>query len=315
MYILFLLVYNNYIENKYKGDVIIIKNNTYKNKNWLVKEYSLHGSSTIARKCNVDDSTIIYWLKKFNIKIRTRKESLSITDSRKNLANRNYFKNINTPQKAYWLGFLMADCTIINKGNGIYYFSFELSIKDKNIVEQFAKDIEFQGKIYYTKNKVRLFINDTLFTKNLMKYGIIENKTGKEIFPNIKEKYNKYFILGFFDGDGSIMFYNNKQRIRSRFHIVSCNEKILKQIKEELSIKANVIFTENSLHRKYTGCNEIYELETSTLSNIMKIYDYFYYNENIFYMKRKYNKFLELKKHYVKNPTNLKRYSPNFIEI
>ena len=295
--------------------MIIIKNNIYKNKDWLMKEYSLHGSSTIAKKCNVDDSTIIYWLKKFNIKTRTRGESLSITDSRKNIADRDYFKNINSAQKAYWLGFLMADCTIINKGNGIYYFSFELSIKDKNIIEQFAKDIKFQGKIYYNKNKARLFINDTLFTKNLIKYGIIENRTNKKIFPNIKEKYNKYFILGFFDGDGSIMFYDNKQRIRSRFHIVSCNEEILKKIKEELSTKANVIFTKSSLHKKYTGCKKAYELETSTLSNIMKIYDYFYYNENIFYMKRKYDKFLELKKHYVKNPTNLKRYSPNFIEI
>lgn len=40
--------------------------------------------------------------------------------------------------------------------------------------------------------------------KDLSKYGIIPNKTGKEIFPIDKIPYNMYphFLRGFFDGDG-----------------------------------------------------------------------------------------------------------------
>ena len=45
----------------------------YKNKEWLNNMYNQYGSSYIAKLCEVDDSTIIYWLKKFNIKNKNKK--------------------------------------------------------------------------------------------------------------------------------------------------------------------------------------------------------------------------------------------------
>lgn len=287
----------------------------WQNKKWLEKEYNKYGSSTIANKLGINDATIMYWLKKFNIKTRTRSESLKITQNRKGLVNREYFKTIDTEEKAYWLGFLIADGSLNKKKYG-YHTSFELSIQDKSVVEKFAEDISYKGKIYLTNTRARLSISDTIFSSELLKYGFSNQKTFNEKFPDkeiIDKSLIKYFILGYFDGDGSIMFYKEKNRVRARFHLVCGNRNFLEKIKEVLE-ENGIKFSKKSLHKKYTGCKDVYELESSSLENIVKIADYFYFNNIYFSMNRKKDKFKEIINHYKKNPLNIKRYSPNFME-
>ena len=64
------------------------------------------GKSTveIAKLLNACDTGILKILKQFNCKIRTKKECSTIYT-----LNENYFEKIDTPRKAYWLGFLYAD--------------------------------------------------------------------------------------------------------------------------------------------------------------------------------------------------------------
>ena len=42
---------------------------------------------------------------------------------------------------------------------------------------------------------------------DLEKYGIIENKTWNMLIKNIPKEYYYSFLLGYFDGDGSIYSY------------------------------------------------------------------------------------------------------------
>jgi len=51
----------------------------YKNKNWLYEQYIIKklSSPKIARICNTGKTTILTWLKKFNIPTRTIKEATS----------------------------------------------------------------------------------------------------------------------------------------------------------------------------------------------------------------------------------------------
>lgn len=272
----------------------------WKNKQWLETEYQKFGSSTIAKQFNIDDSTIIYWLKKFNIPIRTKRESELISKSKHVSVDEDYFKNIDIPKKAYWLGFLMADGCIREYKKECYQLCFELAIRDRNIIEKFAKDINFNGKIYYTKSKARLIFANYNFCQKLMYYGIVPNKTGKESFSNIPQIYYRDFIRGYFDGDGSIMFYdkNNKSsenRIRARFHVVCANKIFLETIKNILEDIANIAFSSKALHKKYVNSN-VFELETSSIKRIIKIYNSLYYT-NCICMERKYNKFQLLVNH------------------
>lgn len=287
----------------------------YKDKTWLEEMYKEYGSSHIAKICNVDDKTIIYWLKKYNIKIRTRSESLKITKSRKYHLNEDYFKNIDSSEKAYFLGLLMADGTMREHKNSCYQLSLELKQDDKYIIDIFNNCIESNYKVVisnnsnYNSKRARLIITNFNFASNLLNHGVVPHKTGKETVPLIDANFNKDFIRGFFDGDGSIQFTDTGKRVRSRFHLVSCSYNVLFQIKSILESEANVIFTEKSIHLKSNTSN-IYELETSTLPEIAKIYDYLYYDKCL-HLKRKeliFNTFLQ---YYKTSSLLIKRYSPN----
>lgn len=285
---------------------------SWQTKEWLETEYAKYGSSTIAKKCGVDDSTIIYWLDKFCIPKRTRSESLKRTQNRIHDVDISYFAEIDTPQKAYWLGFIVADGSIRHPREDIYYTDFELAIADKEAVQRFADDIGY-GKILIDDRRARCNVNNISFTKNLLKLGVCSNKTGHEVFPSLSKDLIRYFILGFFDGDGSIMYYEKETRIRSRFHMVCANKDFLKHIESILSIEADVNFTEKSLHKKYAG-SDVYELETATLPNIAKIHDYFYTDCKCYHLQRKHDKFKKLMNHYLEMPRLIKRYSPNCLE-
>lgn len=283
--------------------MIALDDKLYKNKEWLKEHYENYGCSYISKLCNVDEKTILYWLKKFNIKIRSRSESLKLSKANHHFVNENYFKVIDDPHKAYWLGFLMADGTMREYKENCYQLSFELKSNDSYIIEQFNKDIESSYSIINDGMRSRLIITNSNFCKPLIELGIMPYKTGKEHFPNIPNEYKRDFIRGFFDGDGSIIF-SKKNRTRCRFHIVSCSFDILKDIMKNLP--AN--FTEKSLHCK-TNASHIYELELSTLPEIAKIYDYLYY-DNCICLKRKEDIFKNFLEEYKKSKLLIKRYSP-----
>lgn len=280
----------------------------WQNKDWLETAYQTQGSSSIAKKFGIDDSTIIYWLKKFQIPIRTRKESLQIKFYNRRSFDRQYFKIINSPDKAYWLGYLIADGTMREYMPKHYQTCLELGIKDKQVVENFAKDIKLDIKIQYTKTKARLIITDTEFASYLLFLGMIPRKTGKEQYPNIPSKFNRDFIRGYFDGDGCIRF-TIKPRVRSKFHIVCANYDFLLNIKTILEKEANVVFSPAALHKKYTKDTKVWELETANLPNIAKIYDYLYPAKR--FLKRKKSKFDQFLQYYIKSKRVIKRYSPN----
>lgn len=283
----------------------------WQDKEWLQEEYKKYGTSTIAKKCGIDDATVAYWLKKFKIKMRSRSESITITHNRTHDVDVDYFKEIDSPEKAYWLGYLMADGSIRHPRSNIYYTDLELGIVDKEALQHFANNINY-GNLTVDDHRARCNINNTAFTKNLMKWGVCQNKTGNESFPHLNKKLKRYFILGYFDGDGSIMFYQHNTHIRSRFHLVCMNKDMLESVKAVLEKDARVQFSPSSLHLKSTG--NVYELETATFPNIAKIHDYFYQDCESYYLERKRKKFEQLIEHYITMPRLIRRYSPNCLE-
>ena len=52
--------------------------------------------------------------------------------------NKNYFSNIDTRNKAYWLGFISADGYVVsNKSGGNFELGIELSYKDRDHLKAF----------------------------------------------------------------------------------------------------------------------------------------------------------------------------------
>lgn len=130
--------------------------------------------------------------------------------------NPHYFKDINTKEKAYWLGFIYADGSISYKAGGNRYnnrnlrFRFGLNAKDIesiNAVDLLASKLGLASKFVNIKtNGLYGFeiVSDRL-VNHLVEHGLIigRKKTYQIELPPLENcELLLAFLLGFFDGDG-----------------------------------------------------------------------------------------------------------------
>jgi hypothetical protein len=201
--------------------------------------------------------------------------------------NENYFESINSNNKAYVLGFIYADGCVYNN-----YLSIWLSDKDIEILKFIKKELDYEGKIYSHHSKVKnkkyvgISISSKKIVNDLIKLGVVRNKTydAKEL-PIYKNEYESAFLLGFFDGDGSI--YSNDNRGYAEYTVsFSCNKSVLKEIK---GILVNYKISSSNIRHRHNN-DESCMLEIRGNKNIEKIYNLFYSNTE-FYLKRKKERF------------------------
>jgi len=210
--------------------------------------------------------------------------------------NSDYFKIIDSETKAYILGYLVADGSIEesvrkDRPSKLIRLRFGCVTDDDEILKLIQKEIAPNNKLRYyqpsgnRKQTTILQICDKELIKDLKElYNIKSRKTYDATFefPNIQKSYERHFIRGFIDGDGSI---------GDRHFSMICNSpKFAEQIKNKfLEIIPNlkwVIYKEN---RKFTP---YWSLHFSFNNSIKKvIFDYLYKDANTF-LTRKRNKAL-----------------------
>lgn len=239
----------------------------------------------IADKYNVTAKNVSYLFKMYGIKgIPGR------SDTRKFKANDDFFDTW-TWQMAYLLGFLIADGNI-RDGN----VRLELQEKDSEVV-YFLKDcicpnreVKFRqrhdkrtGNIY---KMVYVYFSSQKIIKKLEEFGIVPNKSGKEICPNIPDEFIPDFLRGILDGDGSIIEgkvpYRDKIYKCFKVQISSSCESFLKDL------KLKYLFGLGSVRKQGPKC---YAWSLENRPDILKILSYIY-NGN-FALQRKYQKYLD----------------------
>ena len=99
-----------------------------------------------------------------------------------------YFKIIDTEDKAYFLGFIYADGCICKASKKQYTFALKLAEQDKYILDTFKHYLKSNSIIIKTlrndgQNQFRLSVYNQTFIKNLMNQGVNEKKTFNCIFP------------------------------------------------------------------------------------------------------------------------------------
>ena len=119
--------------------------------------------------------------------------------------NERIFQNIDTEEKAYWLGFLYAD-GFISKGsrNDI---ELSLCLNDVCHLEKFKEFIGFDGKLIIDEYRCRISFKNKNMKKDLIDKGCTPQKSLTIKFPSynvVPKKLIRHFIRGYFDGDGSI---------------------------------------------------------------------------------------------------------------
>lgn len=198
----------------------------------------------------------------------------------------NYFENIDSPEKAYWLGWLISDGAITFQPNK-NKFQLELTLKaeDEDILHLLEKDLGVNNKIYDSgKCYKRFSLGSKKMIYDLVNLGVTQNKSFTVKVPSFKEEYNSAFIRGIFDGDGGFTTYyraSGQKCIELSFcgneYIISWVLNTL--IKEIPGLKQNSITKENSIKR----------IRWSSKKDIVLIRNYMYNNHNNHYLKRKYN--------------------------
>jgi DNA-binding transcriptional regulator WhiA len=199
------------------------------------------------------------------------------------------FDEIDTEEKAYYLGFIYADGYISKNG---YYLALDISKIDEYILDRLQsliylgsnRPIKGVRKNFTTgKEYVRVVISSSAVVASLIKHGVTSNKTFAIRFPTwIRPDIRRHFIRGYFDGDGTIT--NNK--MRPFFSIVSNQDfvtSLLCVLKEECGIG------ELSVH-KSVKTSDIYKFTVTKYTDIDNIYHYLYDDSNI-YLTRKQTKF------------------------
>lgn len=259
----------------------------------------------ISKDYPVSSGTIYNIIERHNVERRSNK-----INSRKYEYDRSFFKKIDTPKKAYWLGFIYADGYIAGKPEN-RRFGIALAKKDESQLIKFKNDISATYKIheyepledaYSDNNYCRIEICGKEIYNILKSHGVFPKKTDILKAPKIKDCFKSHFIRGYFDGDGSI--YSCLRNEKTNYHeyvvkIVGTID-ILDYIKD--FIEKNNIAKINKYYQRKKG-NNAYSIELSGNIQVKNFLDLIYKNSKTF-LDRKYKKYKELSKRYKNSRVN-----------
>lgn len=124
------------------------------------------------------------------------------------IQNQDYFSVIDTPSKAYFLGFIASDGCIYKRKtyNQQGILRFQIIKEDEKILQILKDELGTDIPLHHHSGKyVSLEICCEQIYKDLNELGLHERKTYGNAIPNgISNEFFKYFIRGYFDGDGTI---------------------------------------------------------------------------------------------------------------
>lgn len=206
----------------------------YKDPIWLKQKHHIErltlGQMSKLAHCN--HHSITKYMRKHNLETLDEVRYSGVT---KYTVDKHYFEKIDSSEKAYWLGYIVADGCITYEKCETYRLDFTISEQDREHLIQFKNAInsnapieervtylDATGKEY---SGVRLRINNSHMCKSLMEIGIMPRKSGNEIFPTIDERFHKDFIRGVFDGDGCFSYwFHEKNGYQCQITIVGSYE-------------------------------------------------------------------------------------------
>lgn len=228
-------------------------------------------------KYNLTNRQIHRVLEKFDKK---KTKSQAHTQSKKIVGN--YFENINTEDKAYFLGLLYADGCVNKDNNRI---SLVLQYGDKNIVEKMSEHILQENKVKYNEknNIIKLQFKYKQIKDDLIKHGCMPVKSFAIRMPTtIPKDLMRHFLRGLFDGDGCIHLYN------SPYTSATSNVEFLKELQSYLKNNLGIITDVGSdkngnpligdicFHRnghKYLFLNYLYKNSSLSINRKFKEYE------------------------------------------
>jgi hypothetical protein len=154
------------------------------------------------------EATVLRWLKDRGIEARQQPDYGGKKD---------FFRTLDSQLSLYWFGFLCADGSIAKKR----YVEVNLALKDWGHLELLKQDIDYSKPVKKVEqfNKKRgkmeqwanLLIGSADMARDLARHGMLQIKKGNpDPLERLTDEQLRTFILGYFDGDGSIYLVKYK---------------------------------------------------------------------------------------------------------
>jgi hypothetical protein len=211
------------------------------------------------------------------------------------IINDHCFTFIDTEQKVYWLGLLLADGWVQSKTGGIGQkeVGIQLKVEDAYILESLRELFGTDNKIIESSKKTdvgewkmaRLVVFSDQIAKDIARFGVVPNKSPiTKIYPNfIPKPLFRHFIRGIFDGDGSVHL-DKVGQLRIKWY---GTYNLVEFINHYLWQEIDTPYRDNILPVSKKDANvPIYQLEFAAYSDVEKIYKFLYQDATV-YLKRK----------------------------
>lgn len=203
--------------------------------------------------------------------------------------NESWFNNIDSEEKAYYLGFFITDGNVCLTAKNAWICSLTQNEQDKYILEQWLKLIGSNRKIGNDgRGCYQAAIVSQTMAKDLKQYGVIPNKTDTTYLPSLSLELMPHLIRGILDGDGSIeahwhLFPDGRYRFKHKIAF-SGSYQLMNDINTFLNQQLNLKIQKEV----YQYNNKLLsEIQYTNYDDIEKIGDYLYNNANIYLFRKK----------------------------
>lgn len=179
----------------------------------IIRRYTLEGETikSIRVKYKCRSTTITNILTEAGIKISYGKTN--------RLARHDFFETINTEEKAYFLGLIIADGSVVTTSGRSPNIRLELI--DQDILELLKVATNTESPIVYQKRAKRKNptfcwgLRSKKMAEDLAVQGVVPNKTQvtENLLVDVPEDLKRHLARGLIDGDGSIYFSQGQWHI------------------------------------------------------------------------------------------------------
>ena len=253
---------------------------------WIKTNKSI---SAIAKEYHIDRQSFSSFLKKEGI----------WEDRRiKYKTNRSYFKDIDSPTKAYLIGFIAADgCIICNSDKSAKGLDIALQKSDKDFLKSLDILLGNDGsRVKETENVFDLRIISSEIANDLVSIGITPKKS--LTLDLSKLKVDKNFLVdlirGYFDGDGCFFMKNYEYGERELINFTGTIESI-NFIKETLM--KNCGCSKGTITKRHPNDSNNYTIQWQGKNQVAQIIKYLLSSKSELTLQRKTEKmksFIEL---------------------
>lgn len=240
------------------------------------------------------DATINGTARDFNVDRGTLRKHLQLmnetTDRRTISVNHSYFNEIDTPEKAYWLGFILADgsikklnqiCVALQREDRGHLERLRDALSPDSNISDYEANNNVTGKRYPTST---LSVTSKQMIDDLANHGVVSNKTKVEQPKlDLSDDLIRHYIRGFFDGDGWISIYDRRPQDRCKNPKTEVGFGSSEDMCEFISQHFSKVLGINYKEPK-KGC--IYRIRYNGNKDIAKIIQYLY-NDTELYLPRK----------------------------